>query len=239
MTHKSPHGQTRVVARPEEGTALPVRVVIADDHPIVRDGLRHALAAPDIEVVGEAATGKEALAAAHLLKPHILILDIRMPDMDGLAALQAVKESCPLTAVVIFTSFEDVGYLREAVLQGAAGYVLKATGSQELLATVRRVADGDTVIDPSTLGRILGEGEASGRLRDSFAAGAPENLTRRELQTLRCIRAGLRNTDIAALLRLRPNTVKVHCHRLFRKLGVSDRTQAILWADRHGIRPSP
>lgn len=231
--------EDEVECHPDEaGPAVPVRVLIADDHPVVRDGLRHALAAPDVEVVGEAATGKEALAAAHRLKPDILVLDIRMPDMDGLAALRAVKETCPHTAVIIFTSFEDPQYLKEAVLGGAAGYVLKATGGQELLATVRRVADGDATIDQTLMALVLGEDSRIGAGAKNPTAAAALNLTEREMQILRCILVGLRNAEIASLLHLRLNTVKVHCHRLFLKLGVSCRTQALLWASRHGIQPS-
>jgi DNA-binding NarL/FixJ family response regulator len=222
----------------EAGPSAPIRVLIADDHPVVRDGLRHALAAPDVEVVGEAATGKEALAAAHLLNPDILVLDIRMPELDGLATLRAVKKTCPRTAVIIFTSYEDAEYLREAVLGGAAGYVLKATGGQELLATVRRVADGDSVIDPDMLALVLGEPLRREAAAKKFMNGETPDLTKREMQILRCIRSGLRNAEIASLFHLSNNTVKVHCHRLYGKLGVTDRTQALLWADRHGVEPT-
>jgi DNA-binding NarL/FixJ family response regulator len=218
---------------------LPVRVLIADDHPVVRDGLRHALAAPDVKVVGEAATGREAIAATHRLRPDILILDLRMPEMDGFAALRAIKESSPRTAVIIFTSFEDPSYLREAVLAGAAGYVLKATGGQELLATVRRVADGDAVIDQASLALTFGELLGKEAAAQSALASEALGLTKREMQILRCIRSGLRNSEIAERFRLSPNTVKVHCYRLFQKIGVTDRTQALLWADRHGIQPAP
>jgi DNA-binding NarL/FixJ family response regulator len=234
MTRRSEVGE--LDHDPEVGRTPPVRVLIVDDHPVVREGLRHALSAPDVEIVGEAATGKEALAAVHRLKPEILILDIRMPDMDGLTALHAIKRSDPSTAVIIFTSYEDPDYLRKAIQAGAAGYVLKATGNQELLGSIRRVAEGDTIIDRGTLDAVLSG--ASMRDRPVKAAGGVslDELTKREMQILRCIRSGLTNAEIAELLEITPSTVKVHCYRLYQKLGVSDRTQALLWADRHGIK---
>lgn len=212
-------------------------MVIADDHPLVRSGLRCALTAPDIEIVGEAGNGKEAIAVVRRLRPDIVILDIQMPELGGLEALTQIKSDCPATAVIILTSFADPAYLREAILGGAAAYLLKATGNDTLLATARRVAEGDQVLDRDLEEKIMREALAGQPPPPGKPLSLPEDLTPREVQILRGILAGMKNGEIGKALGMSAVTVRSHCYHLFSKIGISDRTQVMLWAVRRGVEP--
>ncbi|MGA9753161.1 MAG: response regulator transcription factor [Acidobacteriota bacterium] len=210
-----------------EGRRAPIRVFLADDHPVVREGLRFALDLPDVEVVGEASSGRETLAAVRRLRPEVLILDIRMPDMDGIQVLKAVKAASPHTAVILFTSYEQEDYVKAAVHWGAAAYLLKGAPGGEVVGLVRRVAEGERVLAPSLLARAA-EGEQP-------AARQPSGLSPKEREILQRLAGKLTLQEIADELGLSLNTVKTHVRHLFLKLGVSDRTQAALWAVRNGV----
>ena len=220
---------------PGRGRSRPARLVIADDHELARSGLRSMLAGePDLEVVGEAATGREALAACSRLRPDLVLMDVRMPELDGLAATEAVKEACPGTSVVIVTLFEDPDYLLRAVRAGAAGYVLKDATRRELLAAVRRVLGGESILDPALAAQLLHRLAHEGR-PERAVGGSVEPLTGRELEVLRLLAQGLTNPEIGGRLGVSRGTVKVHVERIIAKLGASDRTQAAVRAAELGL----
>lgn len=185
---------------------------------------------PELEIAGEAKTGREAISAARELLPDVVLLDVRMPDMDGLEATRRIKAERPRTAVVIVTNHENPAYLREAVDAGAAGYLLKDVSREHLVGAVIEVANGGSVIEEHVL---------KGVLRDvSTGTNAPEaarSLTRRELEILAHLAEGLSNREIAERLVLSPETVKSHVAAVLNKLDVSDRTQAAVYAVRHGL----
>jgi DNA-binding NarL/FixJ family response regulator len=177
--------------------------------------------------------------AAERLKPDVAILDIRMADMDGLQALSAIKESAPSVSVLVLTSYEDKEYLLKAILGGAAGYLLKGSSSRDLVDFVRRLAEGEHVIDTASLADVLDSFAA--RPAAPIAAEGPlnESLSARETAILRGLARGLKNQELAVLLEVKETTIKTHIRHLFRKLRVSDRTQAVVWAARHGLMEIP
>lgn len=210
---------------------MSTRVLVVDDHDLARHGLMAILSGtPELEIVGEARNGREAIASARELLPDVVLMDVRMPDMDGLEATRRIKAERPRTAVVIVTNHENPSYLREAVDAGAAGYLLKDVSRELLVGAVLEVASGGSVIEKQAL---------RGVLRDvSTGAVAPEaarSLTRRELETLAHLAEGLSNREIAERLVLSPETVKSHVAAILDKLDVSDRTQAAVYAVRHGL----
>lgn len=213
------------------------RLVIVDDHELARSGLRGMLAGePDLQVVGEAEDGSQALALCRRLQPHLVLLDVRMPDMDGLAAARAIKQSCPTTSIVIVTMHESPDYLLEALRSGAAGYLLKGTTRRELLSTVRNVLRGDSVLQPDLAGQLLRRLVSESR---GEAAMPAHMLTRREVAVLRLVAEGRTNQDIGHELSLSLSTVKTHLEHIIAKLGVSDRTQAAVRAAELGLLRSP
>jgi DNA-binding NarL/FixJ family response regulator len=213
------------------------RIVIADDHELARMGLRTMLAPePDLEVVGEAATGREAVDMSRELKPDLVLMDIRMPDLDGLVATRAIKENDPRTSVLIVTLSEDPDYLLEALRVGAAGYVLKDASRREVVDAVRQVLRGESPLDPKLSAQLIRR--LASRTRDSSAAHGDE-LTHREVEVLRLVAEGKTNAEIAASLFISVGTVKVHVERIIDKLGVSDRTQAAVRAVELGYLNSP
>jgi DNA-binding NarL/FixJ family response regulator len=204
----------------------PVRVLLVDDHPMVRAGLRSMLSGDDVEIVGEAGSGAEALERVAELGPELVLLDLALPDMDGVEALTRLKARAPRTAVLMVSMHDDPAMVRRAVEAGAAGYVLKGIGRRELLAAVRTVRDGGSVVDRPLL-RAL----ASPAAPD--AAAHP--LTRVELETLALLAAGLTNREIAERMRWSVGTAKKYVQRILEKLDVSDRTQAAVVAVRQGL----
>ncbi len=207
-----------------------IRVIIADDHGVVRAGLRGLLSAAGLDVLAEAATGREALALARDLRPDVVLLDVRMPEMDGLQALAAIKAELPEISVVMLTVYASTEYLSRAIAAGAAGYLLKDAEPEEIVRVVRAAAEGDMVIDATLLQSVLehtpvAEGDA---LQQA-------DLTQQELRVLKLIALGLNNDAIAETLVVSRNTVKTHVRHIFEKLGVSDRTQAAVWAVRNGL----
>ena len=213
----------------------PIRVVIADDHPVVREGLKSVLAIPEIQVVGEAASGTEAVRVVRKLKPDVAILDIKMPKMDGLQALRLIKERSPGTAVLMLTNYDDPAFLMSAVAGGAAGYMLKGASSQDLVDLVLAMGDGEDVMKPENLLRVL---QGLAETQEGFyltARRADPSLSTREMDILRLLAEGHKNQEMARVLGVSIATVKSHLYHLFKKIGVSDRTQAVLWATRNGL----
>ncbi len=213
----------------------PIRVLIADDHGVVREGLRSLLSRAGLEVVGSAATGREAVDLAQRLRPDVVLLDIRMPDMDGLQALIAIKESLPTTSVIILTTYTNLEYLARAVALGAAGYLSKEVDPDRIPPAVRAVVAGETIIDRSLLQAALSIPLHLTGDKPQPAMAPAHNLTEQEVRVLRLIAEGMSNDAIAEALSISRNTVKTHVRHIFEKLGVSDRTQAAIWAMRHGL----
>jgi DNA-binding NarL/FixJ family response regulator len=203
------------------------RVLIADDHELSRLGLRTMLLPEeDLEVVGEAATGREAVALTRQLEPDLVLMDIRMPDMDGLVATRTIKTELPRTSVLIVTLSEDPDYLLEALRVGAAGYVLKDASRREVVDAMRQVLNGESPLDPKLAAQLIRRLATQTPPKEQPAAKHDDELTQRELDVLRLVAEGKTNAEIAQSLFISAGTVKVHVERIINKLGVSDRTQA-------------
>lgn len=209
----------------------PITILIVDDHPMVREGLRSMLAGESVRVVGEAGTGAEAVRAVSMLAPDLVLLDLELPDLDGIAVLRELKESAPRVPVLVVTMHDDPRLVRRAVGAGAAGYILKGAGRRELLAAVAAVRDGDSVLDPRLLRALAGAGPADGAPTDALA----EPLTAVERAVLELIAAGLTNREIGEQMRWSVATAKKYVQRILEKLEVSDRTQAAVVAVRRGL----
>ena len=208
-----------------------IRVAIADDHSLVRQGLRRYLDMADgIEVVGEASNGKELLELIGNENPDIALIDIRMPEMDGLEAAREIRDQHPKVGVIMLTAYDDRQFVVEAVRSGARGYVLKARDAEHLIQTVRLVAGGNMVIDPQLV-VALAEELSTAKERDRKA----ETLTAREIEVLQLLAFGHTNRDIAERLYISPDTVKTHLEHIFEKLGASDRTAAVAEALRRRL----
>ncbi|HUB39299.1 MAG TPA: response regulator transcription factor [Streptosporangiaceae bacterium] len=207
-----------------------VTVLIADDHPVVREGLRGMLAAdPAIAVVGEAGSGDEAVVMARLHRPDVVLMDLRMPGGDGVAATSGILAAAPGTRVVVLTTYETDADIVRAVEAGAAGYLLKDTPRQDLVAAIRAAARGETVLAPTVAGRLVSQ------LRHPAA----ESLSARETEVLALVARGSTNAEIGRALYISEATVKTHLLRAFSKLGVSDRTAAVTTAIELGMLPAP
>lgn len=207
----------------------PHSVVVADDHPIVRSGMRLLLGGSRFfELVGEATTGAEALVRCEQLRPDVLLLDLRLPDLPAATTVSRVRERFPETAVVILTSYEEEMVIRGCLKAGASGCLFKDVSEQNLLAALMQVAHGRTVIDP----RVAGAARRSGARE---AAGAPSDLSERERDVLVELARGLSTAEIATALELSANTVKTHLRGLFRKLGAHNRVQALSAARERGL----
>jgi DNA-binding NarL/FixJ family response regulator len=216
-----------------------VRVVLADDQVLVRAGFRALLDAQgDIEVVGEAADGREALRTVRELRPDAVLMDIRMPVMDGLAATREITGDAELrqVRVVVLTTFELDEYVFDAIRAGASGFLVKDTEPEELLRAVRAVVAGDALLSPGVTRRLIAEFAA--RSRKPAAAGALEQLTDREREVMALVGIGLSNEEIARRLVVSPLTAKTHVSRAMTKLGARDRAQLVVLAYESGlVRP--
>jgi len=208
----------------------PIRVLIADDHEIVREGLRNLFRGEaDIEVVAEARNGAEALRAAQEHLPDVALMDLVMPETDGLEATRRMRELSPLTQVLVLTSFAEDRQVQEALRFGAAGYLLKDVSRQDLLKAIRNVKDGLPALHPEAQ-RLLMR-----RVAPDPARSVLEDLTAREREVLVLVAKGHGNRAIADALFLSEGTVKGYVSIILSKLGVQDRTQAALWAVKHGV----
>jgi DNA-binding NarL/FixJ family response regulator len=212
-----------------------IRVVIADDHPVVRGGLRALLSTIDgIEVVGEAEDGEGAVREVQLSRPDVLLVDIRMPVLDGVGATRRVREAAPETAVLVLTMYDDDATVFTAMQAGARGYLLKGADQDEIVGAIRAVAAGQAIFGPGIASRVLGY-FASPPVADPPANEAFPELTARERDILTLLADGRRTADIAAELYLSPKTVSNNLTAIFAKLEVADRAAAIIRAREHGL----
>lgn len=210
-----------------------VRVLVVDDHPVVRSGLIGMLAVTDdIEVVGEAGDGEEALALVESTRPDVVLMDLRMPRRDGVSATGAIVSGYPATKVLVLTTYDTDTDILHAVEAGAAGYLLKDTPHAELLEGIRAASRGETVLAPPVAARLMS------RLRTPAAPAAVQP-SPRELEVLAAVARGLSNAEIGRELFIGEATVKTHLQRLFTKLDVDDRTRAVTVALERGLLPSP
>jgi NarL family two-component system response regulator LiaR len=207
---------------------MALTILLADDHPVVRQGLKTFLdLQPDMQVVGEAATGAEAVAQAEELRPDLVLLDLVMPDLGGIEAAGRIRKACPETKVIVLTSYAEDENVIPALKAGASGYLLKDVEPAELADAVRRVHRGEALLHPAIASRVLREVVEPQPDRDA--------LTARELDVLRLLARGLPNKLIARDLGIAERTVKTHVSSILAKLGVTDRTQAALHAVRAGL----
>jgi DNA-binding NarL/FixJ family response regulator len=215
-----------------------VKVLIVDDDALMRAGLRGVLSSdPAIELVGEADDGRQAAYRTRLLKPDIVLMDVRMPDLDGISATRELLAAFPEVKVVILTTFEQDDYIFGALSAGASGFLLKRTRPEELIAAIHTIAAGDSLLSPSVTSRVIGQ---MAGLPPPDAARDPrlDELTRREREVLEQVARGLSNAEIAAELVIEESTVKTHVKRVLAKLGARDRVQAVIFAYESGlIRP--
>jgi DNA-binding NarL/FixJ family response regulator len=211
-----------------------VRVLLVDDDDLMRAGLRSVLASDEsIEVVGEASDGREAIGEIERLEPDVVLMDIRMPDLDGISATREVLASSPEVKVVVLTTFEEDDYIFDALSAGASGFLLKRTKPEELIAAIHTVAGGDSLLSPSVTRRVI----------DRMATQPPatlsgkrlETLTPREREVLELVGRGLSNREIADAFFIEESTVKTHVKRILMKLGLRDRVQAVILAYETGV----
>jgi DNA-binding NarL/FixJ family response regulator len=214
-----------------------IRVLIADDQRVVRDGLVMLVGLlDDIEVVATAADGVEAVARAESEQPDVVLMDLRMPNLHGADATRAIRAAVPAAQVLVLTTYADDDSLFPALRAGARGYLTKDASAEEIERAIHALAAGRTHLDAAVQARLIAavvEGPAA-PVRDG-ADAAPDDLTPRELETLRLIAAGLSNAEIAAALVVSDATVKTHINRVFRKTGARDRAQAVRYAYEHGL----
>jgi DNA-binding NarL/FixJ family response regulator len=208
-------------------TLASIRVLLCDDHVVVREGLARLIEnAEGIEVVATASDGAEGLEQARAARPDVILMDLSMPRLDGVAATRAILAELPETYIVVLTSFSDRDRVLEAIDAGAAGYVLKDADGAEVVRAIRSAAAGDAPLDPRAARAVL----------TRHASAAPStNLTPREREVLSLVGAGLSNKLIALRLGISEATVKAHLTRIFQQIGVTDRTQAALWAREHDV----
>ncbi|MCX7522687.1 response regulator transcription factor [Microbacterium sp. STN6] len=219
-----------------EESGQTIRVAVVDDQPSIREAFTRALASrPDIEVVATGASGNEAVAIAAAEHPHVIVMDIRMPGLDGIGATQQIVAAGPHPPrVLVVTTFNLDAYVYEALRAGASGFLLKDAPPQDLVAAVRVVARGDAMLDPAVTRALIGAHAERVRPR-AEPAEALERLTPRELEVLRLLARGMSNAEIAGVLVVTRETVKTYVSRLLAKLGLRDRVQAVVLAYRAGL----
>jgi len=213
----------------------PVRVLIADDDALLRAGVRGVLDDdPGIEVVAEAADGRDALRRTRLHRPDVVLMDVRMPDLDGIAATRELLKAIPDVRVLVLTTFENDDYIFGALHAGASGFLLKRTKPEDLRVAVHTIAAGDSLLSPSVTSRVIAR---MARQPAPSAAGEEQlaALTERERQVLELVAKGLSNAEIADALVIEESTVKTHTKRVLAKLGLRDRVQAVIFAYEHGL----
>ncbi|WP_176585454.1 response regulator [Priestia megaterium] len=211
---------------------MKIKILIADDHHVVRKGLVFFLQTqPDLEIVGEASNGEEALKLATSLEPHIVLMDLSMPVLDGIEATKELKKQAPHVQVMILTSFSDQDHVIPALEAGASGYQLKESDPDELVAAIRKLMNGENQLHPKVTTHLLTRLTTSSEKKVNFI----DHLTKREKDVLKEIAKGKSNKEIGAALHITEKTVKTHVSNILSKLGVQDRTQAALYAVQHGI----
>jgi DNA-binding NarL/FixJ family response regulator len=209
---------------------MPVRLLICDDHEVIRTGLACLLAGTDIQIVAEAANGKDAIKAALKEKPDVILLDIRMPDGDGLSTLEKLRSKIPESKVVMLSTYDNPTYIARAVALGACDYVLKGSPREDIIATIAAAAAGESPSRSGEMKRIAAAMKVRQVIDDDDVP-----LTQRETQVLRHVALGLSNKEIGKSLEISVETVKEHVQNILRKIAVSDRTQAAVWAVRKGL----
>jgi DNA-binding NarL/FixJ family response regulator len=213
-----------------------IRILLVDDQALFREGLRTLLSVqPDLEVIGEAANGEEALRLAAALRPEVVLMDLQMPVLDGVAATRRLRAELPECRVIALTTFDDGEYVFEGLRAGAVGYLLKDAPSEKLVEAIRAAARGESFLQPSVAAKVIAEFT---RLADQLPRSSPsliEPLSDRELEILRLVGRGASNKEIAAALAIAEGTVKNHLTNILGKLGVRDRTQAALKAREIGL----
>jgi DNA-binding NarL/FixJ family response regulator len=218
----------------------PIRVLLVDDDALMRAGLAAILSSDtDVEVVGEAADGRAAVEQVGRLQPELVLMDIRMPEVDGIAATREVVAVAPDVRVVILTTFEEDDYIFGALTAGASGFLLKRTSPERLIEAIKAVAAGDSLLSPSVTRRVIDRMAAlpSG---EAVLDRRVEQLTTREREVLEQLARGLSNAEIAEILVIEESTVKTHVKRILMKLGLRDRVQAVIFAYESGlVRPGP
>jgi DNA-binding NarL/FixJ family response regulator len=205
----------------------PIRVLLCDDHSVVREGLARLLESTDgIDVVGSAADGEEGVAAAVALRPDVILMDLAMPNVDGVAATRRITAEAPEAQVVVLTSFSDNTRIHDALDAGARGYLLKDAEASEVVRAIQAAARGEAPLDPRVARAVLARGTTPAGL---------SGMTAREREVLALLGTGLPNKAIARQLGISEATVKAHLTRVFRQIGVTDRTQAAIWARAHHV----
>jgi len=217
------------------GEATRIRVVVADDQRVVRDGLVTVLGVlPGIEVVGAAADGEQALALVKAHRPQVVLMDLRMPRLDGVEATRRILAAHPATAVVVLTTYADDDSILAALQAGALGYLTKDAGRDQIARAIHAAAGGQAILDPAVQARLIATAApAPGDVHPSRPL--PDKLTAREAEVLALIATGRTNTQIAKVLVVSPSTVKTHINNIFAKTGISDRAHAVHYAYQHGL----
>jgi DNA-binding NarL/FixJ family response regulator len=211
-----------------------VRVLLVDDDDLMRAGLRSVLASDEtIEVVGEAGDGRAAIDEIAVRKPHVVLMDVRMPDLDGISATREVLAASSEVKVVVLTTFEQDDYIFDALNAGASGFLLKRTKPEELIGAIHTVADGDSLLSPSVTRRVIDRMAA--QPLPAIPGARLDVLTPREQEVLESMARGLSNREIAEAFVIEESTVKTHVKRILMKLGLRDRVQAVIFAYEHGL----
>lgn len=214
-----------------------IRLVLADDHAVVRAGTRELLEQQsDLNIVGEASDGEEAVRLAHELQPDVIVMDVRMPKMTGVEATRRIKAECPDVKVLVLTAHDDDEYVFALLQAGANGYLMKTAEIEELVKAIRTVAGGQSTLAPTIAGKVVAQFTSGKTLPEALtnAQDRYEGLTDRELGILKLVGKGLSNKQIGKNLYISDRTVQAHLSNIFSKLGVSSRTEAVMYAVRQG-----
>jgi DNA-binding NarL/FixJ family response regulator len=227
--------ETPIVAEPPQ--AVRIKVVIADDHPIVRDGLRKLLGLEDdIDVIGEASDGREVLQVVQQTDPDVILLDLRMPNLDGLSALQALQQMNKRAKIIVLTASEDKNEFVQAMKLGCSGIVLKQTAPELIVKSIRKVFSGEIWLDSHTTAAVMRQFAAPGEVIGGSGKGRERSpLSAREREIVGLVAQGYKNKEMAEKMFISEQTVKNHLHNIFDKLGVSDRLELALYAIHKGL----
>jgi DNA-binding NarL/FixJ family response regulator len=212
---------------------MKIKILLAEDHKIVREGTRQLLEqAPDMEIVAEAADGMEAIRLAADLRPDVVVMDVRLPKLNGIEATRTIAVRHPEIRILILSAYDDDSYVFPLLEAGASGYLLKTAGGAELAEAIRAVIAGETALSPRITAKLL---DRLGKRGSHRAAEMPGGLTEREMEVLRAAASGQPNKTIAGVLAISPQTVQVHLRNIFSKLEVGNRSEAVAYAIRHGL----